>query len=183
MKEPFVELTCTKCGKTFLRHPSEHRRSKSQGRAYCSRSCLTSYSNSHLRTKHGSTKGLVPDNKKDELSPFRWYLARIRQRQPDAGLTLPDLQGLWEQQRGLCALSGLPMWLPETTGAHDTGVRNPWKASLDRLDPNKGYALGNIRFVTTMGNFCRNSFSDEDVRAFCRAVVAHHTDEEERTTS
>ena len=63
------------------------------------------------------------------------------------------------------------MVLPETTQAHDTGVRNPWKASLDRIDPHQGYALGNVRFVVAMANLCRNGFTDEDVLTFCKAVT------------
>jgi len=36
----------------------------------------------------------------------------------------------------------------------------------------KGYIKGNVRFVSLMANYCRNEFTDEDVKLFCEAVTS-----------
>lgn len=49
----------------------------------------------------------------------------------------------------------------------------PRRASLDRIDSSIGYIPGNIRFVSVMANYCKNSFSDQEVFEFCQAVVEY----------
>jgi len=65
------------------------------------------------------------------------------------------------------------MVLPSTTLAHDKLGSSPWKPSLDRIDNTKGYVEGNVRFVVSMANMCRNKFDDEDVISFCIKVASH----------
>ncbi len=49
--------------------------------------------------------------------------------------------------------------------------RNPYQASLDRIDNSKGYIKGNVRFVALIFNYARNDFSDEQVLDFCQKVT------------
>ncbi len=44
-------------------------------------------------------------------------------------------------------------------------------ASLDRIDNNLGYIKGNVRYVALIVNYARNSWGDNAVRGFARAVV------------
>lgn len=46
--------------------------------------------------------------------------------------------------------------------------KSPFQPSLDRIDTNKGYEMGNIRVVWLVENYARNSFSDEQVIEFCK---------------
>ena len=45
------------------------------------------------------------------------------------------------------------------------------RASLDRIDNSLGYVKGNVRFISIMANYCRNTFEDKDLMEFCEAVV------------
>ena len=45
--------------------------------------------------------------------------------------------------------------------------------TLDRIDNDKGYVKGNVRFVSVIFNFARNNFSDQDVLNFCQATMSH----------
>lgn len=49
-----------------------------------------------------------------------------------------------------------------------TGKRNPFNLSLDRIDSSNGYTLGNIRICWLIENYCKNSFTDDDVIEFCK---------------
>lgn len=98
--------------------------------------------------------------------------ARIRDAATD--LDLEFLAEVWRVQDGRCALSGVPMLLPRNSLEWERRTHDPWKPSLDRIDPRKGYVRGNVRFVTVMANLARSTFSDAEVVAFCRAVVTHH---------
>lgn len=44
------------------------------------------------------------------------------------------------------------------------------QASMDRLDHKKSYTKNNIRFVSIVANIARNSFSDNQLYEFCKAV-------------
>ena len=47
--------------------------------------------------------------------------------------------------------------------------------SLDILaeadDSGESYIEGNVRFVAIIANYCRNNFTDNEVKLFCKAVV------------
>jgi hypothetical protein len=51
--------------------------------------------------------------------------------------------------------------------------KNPYQSSLDRIDNNKGYIKGNVRFVCLMFNIARNDFSDNQVIEFCKQVASN----------
>jgi hypothetical protein len=64
------------------------------------------------------------------------------------------------------------MLLPDSSNGWRAGKRAD-NASLDRIDSQKGYLKGNVRFVALMANLARADFRDRDLLIFCRAVVAH----------
>ncbi len=82
-------------------------------------------------------------------------------------LTKEYLLQLWADQGGLCALSSIPMTTTRGEG------RIPTNASVDRIDPAKGYLPGNVRLVCLQANGARGEWGDEQLLAFCRAVVQH----------
>lgn len=174
-----VRLVCARpgCETVFWRSEKEHRRSLKVGRReFCSRSCCAKVcNNEHLRI--GNPQYLVPDNLRDRYTPFRWFMARAvyrRDRKGDTDLTLEFLSALWERQGGRCPFTGWPMLLPKSTeGKWEPGPK--WRrASLDRIDNAKGYAKGNVRFVSVIANMARQDYGDEAVYEFCEAVVECH---------
>ncbi len=63
---------------------------------------------------------------------------------------------VFEEQNGKCPMTGVAMKL-RTQKREE--LSSPESASLDRIDNNKGYVKGNVRFVTYMYNMARNKFS------------------------
>ncbi len=175
-----TSLVCAGCGVTFDKPTKEVRRQQARdpGRDFfCDRSCYARHRGSANLGDHlgnGRTEHLRPGNRADEFSPFRYFLNKARNRPGETDLTLEALRDLWDRQGGRCALSGLPIELPPTTGAFEQLRDCPWKASLDRLEPEKGYVIGNVRFVVMIANLARNRFSDEDLIRFCRATAGKH---------
>jgi len=171
-----VELTCAGCACSFARSRSEVTRQERHARSrfYCSRSC---YARTVGKYNLGADLGqghvdvLNAGNRRDRWSPYRYFLRKARNRDPYTDLDLPYLADLWEQQVGRCAISGILMALPPDGLAWERLTRDPWKPSLDRMDSSHGYVRGNVRFVTVIANLAKGTFTDEELGAFCRAVV------------
>jgi hypothetical protein len=77
---------------------------------------------------------------------------------------------LWESQNGICPFTGWQLELPKWTNGW-TEKQKPQRASLDRIDCSKGYIQGNVRFISVIANYARNSFDDKEVIEFCKAVT------------
>lgn len=171
-----LELTCSRCKTTFSKRKAEHTRRVKAGatKFYCSRRCNTIVNNKKPG-RHRDTTKLVSDNRRDEFTPFRYYLARIRARsrlKGESDIDAEYLKGLWQAQTGLCPLTKWALKLPHSTAGfieHD-----PRNASLDRIDNKKGYVRGNVRFIAYIANIARADFNDEVLRDFCFAVSHNH---------
>lgn len=81
-------------------------------------------------------------------------------------ITIKDAWDQFEKQKGLCALSGLPITLKSTKGNYANKT-----ASLDRIDSKKGYVRGNIQWVHKTLNTMKRDFSDEVFIKFCEYVT------------
>jgi hypothetical protein len=83
-------------------------------------------------------------------------------------LSRADIDTLMDHQKGRCALTGMAL-----VGVDfGTGQRQPFAPSLDRINPDLGYVMGNVRIVCQMANMARNVFSDEAFYKMCRAAAA-----------
>lgn len=114
------------------------------------------------------------DNRKDKYSPFRYFIKRAKYKTETKktkfqsfNITLTYLKNLWENQNGICAISGVKMELPaslsETRGS-------PFCASLDRIDSEIGYIQGNVQFVTQFCNLGKRDFETEKILNFIQAI-------------
>lgn len=83
-------------------------------------------------------------------------------------LTRGEAQALYHQQKGLCALSGLPI----VFASHYTR-RSEGTASLDRIDSKLGYERGNVQWVHKTINSMKMDALDAEFIEWCRKVVAH----------
>ena len=165
-----VELICGCCGKKFERLASEVKRCRKRGiyQTYCSNSCSGKIHN--IGKSNGVTDHLCAGNRRDMLTPFRWFIARARNRDKETNLSSDYLKDLWERQRGICPLSGASLLLPDSTSGWINGIN--WRnASLDRIDNSIRYRRGNVRFVSVMANIGRGTFSDKELIEFCQAVA------------
>jgi hypothetical protein len=123
----------------------------------------------------GRPENLIPDNRKDEYSQFKWYIRCVRRRNKNHDIDLKFLKDLWDEQQGICPITGWKLNLPKNSTYWDEDQNRLYRASLDRIDSSLGYIRGNVRFISVMANYCKNDFADEDVFAFCEAVVQNKT--------
>ncbi len=73
---------------------------------------------------------------------------------------------------GICEQTGLPLSL-ETGNRDLLGGRNPWFASIDRIDSslNAGYTEANCQMVCAMYNFAKSDWTDADVLKMAKSLV------------
>ncbi len=80
-------------------------------------------------------------------------------------LTMEYAWDLYEQQKCLCALSGIPIGFGATSKNSNTS------ASLDRIDNAKGYVEGNVQWVHKSINLMRNVLTVEKFIEWCKRVA------------
>jgi hypothetical protein len=107
--------------------------------------------------------------------PFYWMAKQVRIRAKKAGhdveIDALFLEQLWGSQDGNCALTGQPMVLRVLD---KQGWRNQKdRLSVDRIDPLKGYTLGNVQLVRAMVNISKNAYQQPDFVAMCHQVAKH----------
>lgn len=173
-----VDLVCAHCGLPFRKAVNEYNRrvgKNPQSKFYCSLRCSGFGVGKHRdpSTYTYSLDHLVSDNRRDSLTPYRWFVARTRARS-HRRYGAPDIDALylshlWQKQKGKCLFTQWDLILPDSTSGW-SGGRNPRNASLDRIDNQKGYIEDNVRFVCLMANTARGPFSDQELLDFCAAV-------------
>lgn len=92
----------------------------------------------------------------------------------DFELTIQDVLELNTVQNGQCAISGKTLnWteLPRQPQAQRACPVD--RASLDRIDPRKGYSKDNIQLVTDLANRIKGDASMNETIELCRAIVSH----------
>lgn len=170
--ETVVELVCERCQKPFNRRLAEVNRSKRLGRKnFCTRKCQCE-DNIEFIPKD---KRYHPENLRikteDSYSDFRWYIkvtTNANKKHHENNLDLEYLRHLWESQDGTCPITGWRLVPRKHNYKEPLTIKS---ASLDRIDNSKGYIQGNVRFVSVMANYARNTFSDEELIEFCKAVA------------
>lgn len=93
-----------------------------------------------------------------------WY-RRFEKSAADRGLrwelSAQYLNSLWAQQDGRCALSGVQL---DNKYATET-------VSIDRIDSDKGYVVGNVQLVHKVLNLMKRHMPDEEFVAWCKLVA------------
>jgi hypothetical protein len=171
-----IKIKCGSCGNSFAKDLREYNRQIKRNRTefFCTRTCAA-IKNNEDNPRKGNPENLRSDNRRDEFTPFRWFVLRAeyRDRNKNYGcdLTIEHLKVLWESQNGKCPFTGLDLILPyDSDGWKEY---SPYNASIDRIDNSKGYMQGNVRFISVMANLARQSFSDIQLIEFCKAVAKH----------
>ena len=92
---------------------------------------------------------------------------RARNNGWDYNIDRAYLMQLWESQTGMCAISGMP--LQTRSGTREQ--KNPFRASLDRINNDRGYVKGNVRFVCHWVNNAKSTWSDKVFNQFIDSIV------------
>lgn len=103
----------------------------------------------------------------------RSYLAYLRskakqRRKNQEVISLDALELLWNAQNGLCALTKWPMTMELANGVV------PTNCSLDRIDSNLGYIVGNVQLVCRAANVAKHDLTQSEFISLCKAVAQHH---------
>lgn len=77
---------------------------------------------------------------------------------------------IFENQGGVCKLSGLPITLSVKTKKCNPDY-TAFTASLDRIDSNKGYVEGNVQWVHKAINKLKNNLNEVDFIEMCTQVA------------
>ena len=96
---------------------------------------------------------------------------RARKRGVPCDIEANYLLKLWETSKGVCPVSGHEMDLKIAEGQ---GKRSPYKASLDRIVPSRGYVPGNVRLVCWAVNAMKQNMDDAELLDWCTAIVDTH---------
>lgn len=150
-KKRMFEVICS-CGKVEFKRAAH----LESGRCTSCKSCAS---------KRTAKKFPPPRNYKGfgDLSGVRFSAIRngATRRGIPFNLSIEYLCGLFNSQRGLCALTGEPIYLDST-------------ASIDRIDNTKGYEVGNVWWTTKTSNRLKNNYSMEELLHLCRKILLIH---------
>lgn len=102
------------------------------------------------------------------------YLRRkAKERDLAFELTADQLWKLYNNQKGLCALSGVPITLTTEINKQNNLNRNKMTASLDRINNNLSYTINNVQWIHKILNAMRRQYSVEEYIHWCTLVANH----------
>jgi hypothetical protein len=89
-------------------------------------------------------------------------------------LTIEDIQEVFENQKGLCRYTQLPITFeqPRITG---TNRRYKSNASIDRIDSNKSYTKDNIQLVEKRVNMMKWKLTEEEFLDLAKMINENFT--------
>ena len=82
-------------------------------------------------------------------------------------ITPEDIYALWYIQDGLCNLSGEVLTF--SRGRKNIGGLET-NASIDRINPNKGYIKNNIQLVTKRVNLMKHTLTQDEYLSIIKAI-------------
>jgi hypothetical protein len=99
-----------------------------------------------------------------------YYMAarNSQQRGIEFKLSTNDLLRLANRADGQCEITGIRFEVVETSRKWD---RQPWTASIDRIDCSKGYTFDNCRLVCAAVNVALNSWGESVLERIVDAMV------------
>jgi len=119
-----------------------------------------------------------PNYRGSENIPHIW-LSRAKKnaeiRSLPFEITLSDMQRKWDEQKGLCFYSGLPLSFSKDGTMKDTNIHLSLTASLDRLDSSIGYFPHNIAWTSKTINRVKMNLPHETFLKMCEIVFKHNT--------
>jgi hypothetical protein len=108
-----------------------------------------------------------------EIHQSYLYLLKERANRKNLKFNLNGkyLWSLFLKQNRKCALSGIEIVFPKAWGARS---KTQITASLDRVDSNKGYIIGNVQWVHKQINTMKMNMSDDEFINLCRMVTKNY---------
>lgn len=95
---------------------------------------------------------------------------RARRKNIDFNITPEYAWNLFIKQDQKCAISQEKITLSESYRTNQIMT-----ASIDRIDPNKGYIIGNIQWVHIIINYMKHQLTNKDFISWCKKVADHNS--------
>lgn len=148
---------CPVCGTLFFANSGVHK--------FCTEAC---------KGKWKYMNGVVTTKKQYEAISGNWsrYFDRLLGKGRRGVLSRLDLLNILEKQKGLCALSGIPL-----TNTLLQGTKFPNNASIDRIEAGGTYAPHNVQLVCSALNGFRKDCSVDDFINYCLKVAEYQKKE------
>lgn len=127
----------------------------------CKKCLYNDYNRKIKKEEENSLKNLL----RDRISGAR---NRSKTKNLDCDIDVDYLNQLWEQQNGICALTGMKMEHTYLNG------KNPKNVSVDRIDAKIGYIKGNIQLVCGYANFMKSDIDETSLYIFCKGIVDYY---------
>ncbi len=137
----------------------------------CKCDCGRETQNDLSTLKEGKAKSCGKCQWRGDMPQEFWtqLIKSAEKRNYEFNLTKDYIWSLFEQQNGICKLSGLPVGFGNRS--IKTNKKRTTTASLDRIDNNKGYIIGNVQWVHKDINKMRREFTIEYYKEMCQAVA------------
>ena len=101
---------------------------------------------------------------------FLFFFRHKRRTTNHAGIEFDiDLEYIKEIFTGICAISGLSIYM-------NLPKEDIHKATLDRIDPTKGYTKGNVAWVSSKYNRLKNNGTEEDFKMILKYLEVKRND-------
>ena len=164
---------CTKCGGAFALKQFYTTGKKVSGEpkynSWC-KPCVSKKQASYHKRTWGPEQ--LQRSAFKRTKAVRSFLVYLRGKAAPRGkgdvLSVDAIELLWHTQGGKCALTGWDMTMELGRGTV------PTNCSLDRIDSNRGYEVGNVQLVCRAANVAKSDLSQSDFIALCRSVVEVH---------
>lgn len=177
-KNTFTEFNCSNCGKLASKKNSAFNKNlRISGNNFCCLSCANSFNGRKDPTRRAhmlecSKKGISFRKSTFALTlrSARSNLSKRTGEKLEFTIDHKYLKELWETQKGICPYTKIQLILPTI---YDRIKDKTIRASLDRIDSDKGYILGNVQFVSTPINLMKNTMSNEETINFINTIVTN----------
>jgi hypothetical protein len=123
-----------------------------------------------LEIRKENHKETYQDKIKKKHSSYKNYISCLlnhcsKRNKNGYNLDIQYLLDLYENQKGLCNISGIKM-------THEHGKKET-NISIDRIDSSIGYVKGNVQLVCYIVNLMKNTFSIEKLLYFSENIIKH----------
>lgn len=179
---PGYEKNCTRCNVLFM--------AKKKGGKFCSKSCGTKYRFENTTKfvecpfcgevviKHSNNQSMCGKqschSKAQVARSYKYlngnkeaYISLLLKKKGRGTLSLEYILKLFEEQKGLCALSGKEMTfikIPNSEKVHTN-------LSIDRIDSSLPYVEGNIQLVCAVTNVMKTTLTMSELYEWCEAII------------
>ena len=114
-----------------------------------------------IMREHGGNTVNYTGTKNFAGKTYSAWKASAKKRGYEWNLTKEMVEKKYEEQDGICALSGIIM---------EPKTKSPYRPSIDRIDSSKGYVNGNFQFICSMVNVMKNKFDEENFIRMCYLI-------------